>query len=97
MTNEARYSYQSYMERLRALLLASGPNAAVVVSDGIAATLGSPTYVYGFVHEDATQIAPDFGEFDFDESAWNGTSWDGETHAQTWSIFLAPTIFTRWP
>lgn len=97
MTNETRYTYQLYMERLRALLLASGPNAAVVLSDGIAATLGSPTYVYGFTHEHATPDDGDSAEFDFDESAWNGTSWDGETHAQTWSIFLAPTIFTRWP
>ncbi|WP_193725398.1 hypothetical protein [Achromobacter sp. GbtcB20] len=90
MTSTSRYSYQSYMERLRTLLLASGPGAAVVVLDGVAATLSTPGRVFGFAHEDLNQV-----EFEFDQSAWSGSSWDGETHAQTWSIFVAPTIFTR--
>lgn len=90
MTDTPRYSYQAYMERLRTLLLASGPGAAVVVLDGIAATLSTRSRVCGFAHENPNQI-----EFEFDQSAWSGSSWDGETHAQTWSIFVAPTIFTR--
>jgi hypothetical protein len=80
------------MERLRGLLLTLGPNAAVVVSDGIAATLESDNYVFGFAYEEPSQ-----DEFDFDSSAWSESSWDGETHVETWAIFLAPTIFTRWP
>jgi len=90
MTSASRYSFHTYMERLRTLLLANGPGAAVVVLDGIAATLSTPSRLYGFAHEDPSQV-----EFEFDQSAWNGSSWDGETHAQTWSIFIAPTIFTR--
>lgn len=92
MSNDDRYSYESYMTRLLNLLLASGPNAAVVLSEGIAATLGTDGFVFGFYYEESSEE-----EFDFDSSAWNDTSWDGETHAETWSIFVAPTIFTRWP
>ena len=92
MPSEDRYSYKAYMGRLLSLLLASGPCAAVVISPGIAATLGSASYVFGFAYEEPSQE-----EFDFDASAWNDTSWDGESHAETWSIFVAPTIFTRWP
>ncbi|WP_287145140.1 hypothetical protein [Achromobacter sp.] len=92
MSSEDRYSYKSYMGRLLNLLLASGPSAAVLIAPGIAATLGSASYVFGFACEDPSQE-----EFDFDASTWNDTSWDGETHAETWSIFVAPTIFTRWP
>jgi hypothetical protein len=82
MSSEDRYSYKSYMGRLLNLLLASGPSAAVLIAPGIAATLGSASYVFGFACEHPSQE-----EFDFDASAWN----------DTWSIFVAPTIFTRWP
>lgn len=91
MPNSDIYTYADYMARLQALLMACEPRTAIVLADGIAATLNADGHLYGFYCD-----APDQDDFDFDESAWNGESWDGESHAQTWCVLLAPVLFSPW-
>lgn len=92
MHNSDIYTYAAYMTRLHALLKACAPRTAIVLADGIAATLNADGHLHGFYFD-----APGQDDFDFDESAWRGESWDGETHAQTWCTLLVPTLFSPWP
>lgn len=90
MKSEDQYSYQAYIQRLRALLLSLGPLAAIVVGDGIAASLDADGRLFGYAYDDLNQ-----DEFDFEQSAWHETSWTGETHTETWSVFVAPVYLCR--
>lgn len=79
-------TFDAYMAKLRALLVAAMPGAVLEIGSGLGATLiqGNPVW---FDLGDGIE-----GHSDFDISAWNDASgsMDGQTPAETWGALSSP-------